>query len=80
MFTDYYSVSPGMISQIPGKGAKYVIAFTDGAGAPLSGDASYKLNLPPNVPGRQLLVGDALRRRERLGPGQRSTLPVAGFA
>ena len=32
MFTDYYSVSPGMISQMPGKGAKYVIAFTDSAG------------------------------------------------
>jgi hypothetical protein len=29
-FTDYYSISPGMISQIPGKGAKYMIAFTDG--------------------------------------------------
>jgi hypothetical protein len=50
MFTDYYSASPGMISQIPGKGAKYIIAFSDSAGAPLSGDASYKINLPPNVP------------------------------
>ena len=50
MFTDYYSARPGMISQIPGKGAKYVIAFSDGAGAPLSGDASYMINLPPNVP------------------------------
>jgi hypothetical protein len=50
MFTDYYSASPGMISQIPGKGAKYVIAFSDSAGSPLSGDASYKINLPPNVP------------------------------
>jgi hypothetical protein len=28
-FTDYYSISPGMISQVPGKGAKYMIAFTD---------------------------------------------------
>ena len=50
MFTDYYSVSPGMISQIPGKGAKYVIAFTDSAGTPLSGGSSYKINLPPNIP------------------------------
>jgi hypothetical protein len=50
MFTDYYSVSPGMLSQIPGKGAKYDIAFTDSAGKPLSGGSSYKLNLPPNVP------------------------------
>jgi hypothetical protein len=49
-FTDYYSISPGMISQIPGKGAKYMVAFTDGAGKPLSAAASYRLTLPPNVP------------------------------
>jgi hypothetical protein len=49
-FTDYYSISPGMISQIPGKGAKYMIAFSDGAGAPLSAGASYRLTLPPNIP------------------------------
>jgi hypothetical protein len=49
-FTDYYSISPGMISQIPGKGAKYMIAFTDSAGTPLSGGASYRVKLPPNIP------------------------------
>jgi len=49
-FTDYYSISPGMVSQIPGRGAAYEIAFNDVAGKPLSGDASYKLTLPPNVP------------------------------
>jgi hypothetical protein len=49
-FTDYYSISPGMISQIPGKGAKYMIGFTDSEGAPLSGSATYRLKLPPNIP------------------------------
>jgi hypothetical protein len=49
-FTDYYSISPGMVSQVPGKGAKYMIAFTDSTGTPLSGDSSYHINLPPNVP------------------------------
>jgi hypothetical protein len=49
-FTDYYSVSPGMLSQVPGKGAKYMIAFTDGAGVDLSGGSRYRLNLPPNIP------------------------------
>ena len=49
-FTDYYSISPGMISQTPGKGAKYVVAFTDSADTPLSGSSSYKLDLPPNIP------------------------------
>ena len=39
-----------MISQTPGKGAKYVIAFTDSTDTPLSGGSSYKLDLPPNIP------------------------------
>ena len=51
-FTDYYSISPGMVSQIPGRGAAYEIAFDDAEGKPLSGDVSYKLTLPPNVPAK----------------------------
>ena len=47
--TDYYSISPGMISQTRGKGAKYMIAFTDSTGTPLSGGTSYRVNLPPNI-------------------------------
>ncbi len=49
-FTDYYSVSPGMLSQIPGKGAKYMMGFTDSENAPLVGQNSYRLRLPPNIP------------------------------
>jgi hypothetical protein len=49
-FTDYYSFSPGMISQIPGKGAKYGITFVDSNNNPLTGDNNYKLNLPVNIP------------------------------
>jgi hypothetical protein len=49
-FTDYYSLSPGMISQIPGKGAKYMIAFTDSDGTPLVGDSNYRVRLPANIP------------------------------
>jgi hypothetical protein len=49
-FTDYYSISPGMLSQIPGKGAKYMIGFTDSASAPLTGGVSYRLELPPRIP------------------------------
>ena len=48
--TDYYSISPGMISQIPGKGAKYMIAFNDSSGTPLMGEGNYRINLPPNIP------------------------------
>jgi hypothetical protein len=48
--TNYYSISPGMVSLSPGKGAFYAIAFTDSKGDPLSGDASYKVTLPPDIP------------------------------
>jgi len=49
-FTDYYSISPGMISQIPGKGAKYAIAFVDSNNNSLVGDNNYRLHLPANIP------------------------------
>ena len=49
-FTNYYSISPGMVSKIPGKGAMYMIAFTDSKGTPLSGGSNYRLNLPANIP------------------------------
>jgi len=49
-FTDYYSISPGMVSQIPGTGAKYMIAFTDSKGTPLTGASNYRVNLPAKIP------------------------------
>ena len=49
-FSNYYSVSPGMVSQIPGRGAMYMIAFTDGAGDALSGGSHYRLELPRDIP------------------------------
>jgi hypothetical protein len=49
-FTNYYSISPGMISQTPGKGAKYMIGFTDGDGAPLLGGSNYRVTLPKDIP------------------------------
>jgi hypothetical protein len=35
---------------VPGRGAACEIAFNDADGEPLSGDTSYKLTLPPDVP------------------------------
>jgi hypothetical protein len=49
-FTDYYSISPGMVSMTPGKGAFYMIAFNDSRGRPLIGANRYKVTLPPNIP------------------------------
>lgn len=50
MFTDYYSISPGMVSMTPGKGAFYYVAFKDAKGDWLHGQDTYKLTLPPNIP------------------------------
>jgi hypothetical protein len=49
-FTDYYSISPGMVSMTPGKGAFYMIAFEDAEGDPLVGDQNYVVNLPKDIP------------------------------
>ena len=49
-FTNYYSTSPGMLSITPGKGARYLMAFSDSEGAPLFGASNYHLGLPPNIP------------------------------
>lgn len=49
-FTNYFSISPGMLSKTPGKGANYMIAFADSESKPLSGTSNYRLNLPPNIP------------------------------
>ena len=49
-FSNYYSVSPGMVSQVPGKGAMYMIAFSDSEGQALSGGSNYRLELPRDIP------------------------------
>lgn len=50
MFTNYYSISPGMVSMTPGKGAFYMIAFKDADGNWLDGQNSYTLQLPKDIP------------------------------
>jgi hypothetical protein len=49
-FTNYYSISPGMLSKVPGKGAAYLIGFKDSAGNFYSGDKFYRLHLPAPIP------------------------------
>ena len=51
----------------------------DREGTPLSRTSNYRLNLPPNPAGGELLVGHAVRSRKRLGIGERTAVPFAGF-
>jgi hypothetical protein len=50
----YYSmgwgISPGMLTESPGKGAFYGAAGVDNQGEALSGDTNYRLHFPANVP------------------------------
>ena len=50
MFASAYSVSPGMVMNMVGKGAKYPVTARDADGAWLDGGQSYSLHLPPNIP------------------------------
>jgi len=49
-FTNYYSLSPGMLSKVPGQGAAYLVGFKDSEGRLYSGDKSYRVRLPAGVP------------------------------
>jgi hypothetical protein len=49
-FTNYYAISPGMLSKAPDKGAAYLIGFRDSAGKLYGGDKSYRLHLPAPIP------------------------------
>lgn len=50
MFTIGYSISPAMVMEMVGKGSKYPFAYQDSDGNYLSGDTSYRLTVPANVP------------------------------
>lgn len=52
MFINAYSMSPGMMTSIPGVGAKYLEAAKDSDGHFLVGDRTYRLTLPPDVPAK----------------------------
>ena len=49
-FTKAYSTSPGMVIRMPGKGAQYLLNYRDSDGNFLSGDNTYLLHVPSNVP------------------------------
>lgn len=50
VFSMIYGASPAMLTPTPGEGARYLTAFKDARGNYFSGDKTYRLHLPPNVP------------------------------
>jgi hypothetical protein len=51
-FTNYYSLTPGMVYTSPGVGAFYPVVNTDSDGEYLTGDNNYSLHLPPDIPAK----------------------------
>lgn len=50
MYVNHYSISTGMMSSIPGLGAKYGNAYKDSDGDYIRGENSYKITFPANPP------------------------------
>jgi hypothetical protein len=41
-----------MVRKMVGLGSQYAFAFTDSDGKPLDGGKTYRVHLPPNIPGK----------------------------
>ncbi len=52
MYTNYYSMSPGMGTSIPGVGAKYLVTAKDADGRFFDGGQTYELTLPADAPAK----------------------------
>jgi hypothetical protein len=73
MFINHYSISTGMMSSIPGLGAKYGNAYKDKDGNYLMGDNTYKITFPPHAPAKlfwSLTIYDAETASGMVADGQ----------
>ena len=63
--TDYFyeavTAAAGMVSTTPGVGSAYLGAYKDRNNRWFDGSKTYRLHVPPNAPGQELLVADDLR-------------------
>ncbi|MGA3212652.1 MAG: DUF1254 domain-containing protein [Terriglobales bacterium] len=77
-FTDDYSTGPGMISRVLGKGAKYLVIFTESEGKPLSGGSDYRLSLPTNIAGAKFWSVTLYEAETASGLANGQTFPSLG--
>ncbi|MDI2030534.1 DUF1254 domain-containing protein [Saccharopolyspora sp. TS4A08] len=50
MFINHFSISTGMVTVVPGHGAKYCNAYKDADGEHLRGERTYRIDLPADPP------------------------------
>src|SRR6202035_52560 len=66
-----------LLWMLPGKGAAYMIGFTDADGEPFSGGTDYRLNLPADIPAANFWSLTLYEAENASGLAQRSPLPLA---
>ncbi len=64
--------------RFPGKGSDYAMAFLDSKKRALNGAKTYKLHLPPERAGQQLLGRDAVRHPDPLAAADQQSSPDPG--
>ena len=77
-FYNYTVVTPAMAVAVPGAGSDYGIVFRDSDQHPFDGAKSYKLHLPAERAGQQLLGGDDLRHPDAFHASDGPELPDSG--
>ena len=68
--------SPAMMEKNVGQGSQYLWTYRDADGNFLDGAKNYRLHIPPNIPGQELLVGRRLRRAQPVGAAERPAVSL----
>lgn len=64
-FYEAVSISKAMLSQTPGVGQRYIVTYQDKDGNWLTGENTYKLHVPANVPAKQFWSSSVYDEKNR---------------
>lgn len=64
-FYEAVSISKAMLTQTPGVGQRYIVTYQDKDGNWLTGEKTYKLHVPANVPAKQFWSTTVYDEKER---------------
>lgn len=64
-FYEAVSISKAMLSETPGVGQRYIVTYQDKDGKWLTGENTYKLHVPANVPAKQFWSSTVYDEKER---------------
>ena len=76
MFFGYTFITPAMIMRLTDIGSQYLIQAVDSKGEYFDGSKTYKVTLPPERPGGEVLVLHRLRQPDALDARHAAALPA----